>query len=229
MDPHPATLRRDQQLGVEEPGLISHRVEQLVHNVGADRLEPALGVGEACAQRRAQDVVVGARDELTLRAPRHPGSRRQSRADRDLAVARQEWREQRQQRVQIGRQVDVHVCDDSRPARRPRGPQRPTAPLLRDAQNTYPVEIVRERPRDLGRDVRAGVVRDRDPPRERHVGIEEAMQPVDRRGQRPLLVVYGDDDLDVQLARRRRASAPPSNPRRHQICRDCMHLPSLRS
>ena len=56
VDAHSATLRRDQQLGVEEPRLIAHRVEELGQHVGAHRLEAALGVGEPRAQRDTQDA-----------------------------------------------------------------------------------------------------------------------------------------------------------------------------
>ena len=52
-------------------------------------------------------------------------------ADGDVAVAGQQRRDQRQQRVEVGREVDVHVGDDRGVARRPRRAQRAAAALLR--------------------------------------------------------------------------------------------------
>ncbi len=46
----PAALSEDQQLGVEEPGLVAHSRQQLAHDVAADRLEAALSIAELRAQ-----------------------------------------------------------------------------------------------------------------------------------------------------------------------------------
>ena len=79
VDAHPAALRRDQQLGVEEPRLVVHRVEQLGQHIGADGLEAALRVGEPRAQRDVQDAVVRARDSSRFgpRVTRDPRARRE--------------------------------------------------------------------------------------------------------------------------------------------------------
>src|SRR5579862_2294322 len=55
-----------------------------------------------------------------------------------------------------------------------------------------------ERPRDLSRRVRAGVVGDHDPPRVRKLGRQEVVQPRHRVGQHALLVEHRDHDLDVE-------------------------------
>ena len=52
VDPQPAALGEHEQLGVEEPAVVADVGEQAVERVAADRLEAALRVGEARAQRR---------------------------------------------------------------------------------------------------------------------------------------------------------------------------------
>ena len=87
VDAHAAALGDDQQLGVEEPAVVADGIEQLWQHVGAHGLEAALGVAELARSASAQQAVVGARDELALRSPRHPRAGRQPRADRHLAVS----------------------------------------------------------------------------------------------------------------------------------------------
>ena len=129
MDPHPLTLGADEQLGVEEPALVGHLRQQPARGVGPDRLEAALGVGEAGAQRDAQQPVVGPRDQLALVTAHDPGAGRQPGADRHLTVAAGERRDQRRERSQVGRQIDVHVAQDVGVAGRPGRVQRPSRPL----------------------------------------------------------------------------------------------------
>ena len=81
-------------------------------DIGPHRLEAALRVAHACREDGAQDQVVAARDELALRVARHVRSRREARADRDVGVTGDERRDEREERVEIGREVDVHVRDD---------------------------------------------------------------------------------------------------------------------
>ena len=54
VDAQPGALGEDEQLGVEEPAGVLDERQQLAGDVGADRLEAALGVGEprarACAR-----------------------------------------------------------------------------------------------------------------------------------------------------------------------------------
>ena len=116
VDAQPAPLREHQQLGVEEPALVLDVVDQRVEHVAADGLEAALRVAELRAQDRVQDAVVAARDELALRAAHDPRAVRQPRADREVAVAGHQRRDEREQPAQVGREVDVHVGDDPRRA-----------------------------------------------------------------------------------------------------------------
>jgi hypothetical protein len=59
-DADPASLGAVQQLGVEEPLFVGDVVEQVADHLCTPRLEPALGVREAGAQREVQEDVVGA-------------------------------------------------------------------------------------------------------------------------------------------------------------------------
>ena len=190
--------------------VVADRGEQVVEHVAAHRLEAALGVAEAGAQRRAQDPVVGARDQLALRAADHARAVREPGADRQVAVAGEQRRDQREQPAQVGREVDVHVTDDARVARRPGGAQRAAAALALEPQHRHRRQLARERGRHLGRRVRARVVGDHDPPAERELGRQEAVQAADAERERPLLVVHRHDDLDVgrrSERRRRRGGA----------------------
>ena len=71
VDAQAGTLGDHQQLGVEEPACVGDQRQQLTGHVGAHGLEPALRIGEARPQRAAQDQIVTARDEFTLRATHH--------------------------------------------------------------------------------------------------------------------------------------------------------------
>ena len=119
VDAQPGPLGQHQQLGVEEPAGVLHQREQGPRPVGPDGLEPALGVGEAGAEGGAQDQVVGAGDQLPLRAPDHPRHRAQSAADGHVGVARHQRRDEREQGVEVGRQVDVEIGEHGGVARAP--------------------------------------------------------------------------------------------------------------
>ncbi len=77
-----------EQLGVEEPTGVCDMRQQALGDIGADGLEPALGVGEARGQRRFQNRVVAARD-ISASAPRTTRAPRPSR----VPIARSEWPE----------------------------------------------------------------------------------------------------------------------------------------
>src|SRR5207253_7250720 len=62
--------------------------------------------------------------------PDHAGPRRQPAADREVAVAGDEWSDQREQGVEVGREVDVHVGDHGGVTRQPGVGQGPAATLL---------------------------------------------------------------------------------------------------
>ena len=117
VDPQPAALGEHEQLGVEEPAVVAHGVEQPgAERVGARGLEAALRVAEARAQHGVQDRVVGARDQLALGPAHDAGAVREPRPDREVAVARQQRGDERQQR-RAGR------SRGRRPCRRPHAPR----------------------------------------------------------------------------------------------------------
>ena len=162
VDPQPAPLGEDEQLGVEEPGVVAHVGEQAVERVAADGLEAALRVGEAGAQRRVQEAVVAARDDLALRAADDARAVREARADREVAVAGEQRGDERQQRAQVGREVDVHVGDDPRLARATRRrAARGRGPCARGAGTRRRAALPRGRGRSRGVRVGARVVGDR--------------------------------------------------------------------
>ena len=112
-----------------------------------------------------QQPVVGARDELALGRR----ARRASRGARRVPIATSLWPEssgatQRQQRAQVGRQVDVHVADDVGVAALPGRAQRAAAALLGQRQQLDAGQVLGQRRGDARRLVRARVVGDDDPP-----------------------------------------------------------------
>jgi hypothetical protein len=109
VDPQPGPLGQHQQLGVEEPGGVPYQRQQLCGHIRTDRLETALRVGEPGPQHAVQQRVVPARDQLAPRPADHPGRPGQPGPDREVTVSRDQRRHQRQQRVQVGGQIDVHV------------------------------------------------------------------------------------------------------------------------
>ena len=147
-------------------------------------LNPHWASENRARRHEAQQAVVGAGDELALGAAHHPGPGRQPGADRHLAVAGDQRRDQRQQRPQVGRQVDVHVAEHVGVAGRPGGAQRPPAALLVEAQDGRRGKLERQRPGDRQRRVGAGVVGDHDPPRVGQLGGQEGVQAADRALQR---------------------------------------------
>ncbi len=110
---------------------------RLPRDVGADCLETTLCVGEARGQRRFQDQVVAARDDLPLGAAHHPRATAQPGADRQVRVAGDERRHQRGERREVGGQVDIHVRQHGRVRRGPHRMQRSAAPLLLEAHDPY--------------------------------------------------------------------------------------------
>ena len=175
---------------------ISHLREQLPGDVRAQRLEPALGVRETRAEGEVEQTVVTAGDDLALAAAHDAGRMGEPGPDRDIAVTGDERRDERKQRVQSGREVDVHVADDVGVALRPRRTQRPSPSLLGQVADLDAGKVGRQSVGDRQRPVDAGVVGDHDPPCERQVRAQERVQPTDRPLQCLLLVVDGNDDVD---------------------------------
>ena len=191
-----------QQLGVEEPPGVGDVREQALCDVGADRLEATLRIGETGRQGGFQNQVVAARDDLALGTAHHPGSAAQPGADGKVGVAGDQRRDKRGERGEVGRQVDVHVDEHRCVGGRPHRVQCTAASLLLEPHHPDVGELGREFFGDHGRVVDAGVVRDRDAGRKRELVPQMAVQPVHRIRQRGLLVVDRDHHVEHGYARR---------------------------
>ena len=170
--------------------------QQALRDVGADRLEAALRVGEARRERGLEDQVVAARDDLALRPAHHARSPAQPRPDRQVGVTGDQRRDERGECGEIGRQVDVHVCQHRSIRCRPHRVQRAAAALLLEPHHPDAVELdgkLRGNPRRV---VDAGVVGDRDARRKRELVSKMAVQAMHRIRQRGLLVVDRDHHVE---------------------------------
>ena len=196
VDAQPAALGQHQQFGVEEPAGIADVGQQALGDVGADGLESALGVGELGLQRRLEDQVVAARDELALGAAHHSGAAAEPRSDGQVGVPGDQRRDEGGQRGQIGGQVDVHVGQHLSVGVGPDLMQRAAAALLLEPHHPDVAEFGGELGGDHGRVVDAGVVGDGDADRVGEVLAEVAMQSMDRIGEGGLLVVDGHHDIE---------------------------------
>ena len=210
VDAQPGPLRQHEQFRIEEPACVGGERQQSPGRVRADRLEPALRVGEAGAEGGVQQQVVAAGNDLALRAADHPGAPRQPGPDRDVAVPGQQRRDQRQQRLQVGGQVHVHIGIDVGVAAGPDRAQRPAPARPLDADRLHQRGLGRQR-QSLGPGaVGASVFGDRDAGRERKAVLQESAQPPDRRFDVAFLVADRNHDLDSGLSRDRRR--PGSGP-----------------
>jgi hypothetical protein len=188
--------REEQQFGVEEPLVVLDHREQALRDVAAYGLETALCVTHWSREHDPQQRVVGARDELPLRVARDGRARCEAGADRDVRVSGYERRDQREQRAQIRREVDIHVRDDCGVACGPRRAQREAPALAIEAESLHTVELVSESGRNGSRAVGGAVVCDGYPPRERELRLEVMVQPADALVESTFLVVDGNDDFD---------------------------------
>ena len=187
----------------------------------ADRLEAALRVGEPGAQGAAHQQVVAARDHLALRPAHHPRAVPQPAADREVGVAADQRRDQRQQRVEVGGQVDVHVDEHVRVGVGPHLLQRPAAALLGEVDDADVVVGVGEPPGQHGGAVGAGVVGDGDAVAPRQRG-ELLADPEHRRLEVGLLVVDRDHHVERRAWRvPRRAARTPRRSRAGPGADDC--------
>src|SRR5206468_7018913 len=112
MDAQAGALRKDQELGVEEPGLVSYARNQLLRDGRAHGFEAALCVAEVGSEGETKHEHVAARDDLALRTARDTRAAREAAPDREVAVPGEQRCDQRVQRVEIRRKIDVHVRDD---------------------------------------------------------------------------------------------------------------------
>ncbi len=150
VDAQPGPFGQDQQLGVEEPAAVLHHRQQPLGHLPPDRLEPALGVAEPGGEGGAQDEVVGARDELPLRPAYHPRTPGEPGADGQVGVAGDQRGDQREEGVEVGGEVDVHIGEDGCVGGRPDRTERPPAPLLLQPHRPHPAQLRRERGRHGG-------------------------------------------------------------------------------
>jgi hypothetical protein len=123
-------------------------------------------------------------------------------------VARHQGRDQRQQRLQAGRQVDVHVGDHVGVAGLPDLPEGPAAALLGQVDGAHLSEPLGQSPGQQPGAVAAGVVGDGDAEGEREAVRQVAVEAPDAGLQDVLLVVDGDHDLDQVAARPGRRQLP---------------------
>ena len=129
-------------------------------------------------------------------------------------MAGEQRRDERQQR-RAGRSRGRRPCRRRRARRSPtrRRAARARGPCARGAAPATPRERPGQHAGDRGRVVGARVVGDDDPPRERELGVEEAVQAADAALEPGLLVVDRDDDVDLhgwqepRAVARRRAGA----------------------
>jgi len=200
VDAQPCSFGQNEQFCVEKPpGVLRQRQEQ-PGPVRADGLEATLRVGEARAERGVQQHVVAAGDDLAARAADHPRAASQPGPDGEVAVPGQQRRDQRQQGVQVGGQVHVHVSEDVRVTRRPERTQRsaPAGFLQPDGPDFGELRL--QRARDRPGLVGAAVVRDGDPRGEREAGPQVRHQAADAPLEVALLVADRHHDLDLRRA-----------------------------
>ena len=168
-------------------------------DVGADRLEAALRVGEprAAASPRSMQVVA-AGDELPLRPADHPRAAGQPGADGEVGVAGDQRRDQRQQGVEVGGQVDVHVGEHRRvaSATTPCCSARPRPFSSRWTARTSGSSRGRAGAAIAERAVGAGVVGDGDPEGVGQVLAQVGVQAAHAALPGRFLVVDGDHDVD---------------------------------
>ena len=174
VDPQSAALGQDQQLGVEEPAGVLHQRQQLPGDIGADGLEPALGVGEPGRQSAPQQQVVAPGDELPLGSSDDPAAPVQPGPDRHIRVPGDQRGDQRKEGGQIGGQVDVHVGQHGRVGLAPDEVQRPSAALFGKVHGRHRRKFVGQPVGDLRGPVRGGVVGDGDAEGQRHAGSTDS-------------------------------------------------------
>ena len=139
VDAQPGPLGQHQQLGVEEPAGVARPCGSSRAATSARiALKPHCASEKPGGERAAQQQVVAAGDELPLRPAHHPRAAREPAADREVGVPGQQRRDQRQQRGQVGGQVDVHVGEHRRVGGGPDGAQRAAAALLGQVHDRRP-------------------------------------------------------------------------------------------
>ena len=196
VDAQSALLGENQELGVEEPAGVLDERNEPGSDVGADRLEAALGVGEPGTQGSAEQHVVPAGDELPLRAPHDAGAAGESGTDRQVRVPGDQRRDQGKQPREIGGKVNIHVRQNCGIRGRPGSAQRSAASLLLQMDDAHLRKLAGESRCDRSGAVSAGVVGNGDPREVRDVSSEIVVKPPYAMLQVGFLVVDRDDNLE---------------------------------
>ena len=116
VDAQAVVLGEHEQLGVEEPALVLDGGRRARATSVRTALKPHWA-SEKPLRSVALRSRLYAREIASRFGPAHDArAGGQPGADGDVAVARHERRDERQQRVEVGREVDVHVGDDARRA-----------------------------------------------------------------------------------------------------------------
>ena len=199
VDAQAALFGQDQQLGVEEPGVVQRVGEQLPGHVRPDCLETALGVAEMGAHKGLQQEVVAARDEFPLGSADHARVAGQPRPDREVGVSGNERGKEGTERRKIGGKVHVHVGQDRRRRGEPHLAQRVSAALFGHVDHAHLAELAGYPFGGLERSVGAGVVCHSDPEGMREGAKKIGVQPAQAGFEVPFFVE--DRDGDVQHRR----------------------------
>ena len=188
VDAQPGAFGQHEQFGVEEPAGVLGERKQRPRLVAPDGLEAALRVREARAHQSSQQHVVASRDELPLRPADDPRSPGEPGSDGQVAVPGQQRGHQRQQGVQVCRQIDIHVGQDLGVALRPDGPQSPAASRQLHVDGPHLGQLTSQaggnRPGGIG----AAVIGDRDPGVKRKAFTQIADQAPNARCQIAFLI-----------------------------------------
>ena len=144
-----------------------------------------------------QQQVVATGDDLAPRAADYPCPAGQPGSDGHVAVAGEQRRDQREQGVQVCRQIDIHIGEHVRVVRQPDGSQCPAAAWLLQPDGANQVELARQGERDGPGPVGTAVVGDGDPRSERKAGPEVRLDPAHARAEVTFLVAYRDDNLHL--------------------------------
>jgi hypothetical protein len=199
VDPQAGPFGQHEQLGVEEPAGVLDQRQQLGRHVRTDRLEPALGVREARSQDSPEQQVVAPREHLPLGAADYARAGGEAGADGNITVPGDQRRDQRQQRVEICRQVNVHVREHVRGALGPDLLQRPAPARLLDPDHPDPGQLGGQQVADLPGGVGTAVVGDADLGPERERRVQERPEASNIRAEVVFLIANGYDDLDPRM------------------------------
>ena len=94
-------------------------------------------------------------------------------------MACEQWGHQWQKGVEVGGEVDIHICDHRSAALEPRLPQCATPTFLLEVQGAHAIQLFDELAHDGPRVVVAGIVDHRNNPRKRELLCEITVKPVD--------------------------------------------------